>query len=529
MAGSDCLNIPVYVVTGFLGSGKTTLINEFLKKRLSKNSRLLLVQFESGKEEASGNEYVCDILSFSKKELKTDPKLISERISACIDELSIDEVWVEWNGMTEFSALQSIFIAKSLISLCGIKKVIHVADAKTLRSLLGKTGPALPEQLSNCDCVVLRNAELRSDSKKAIRIIHGLNPGVKVYDVGQIPKIVKQINSKGIGAVGNLSLGLLCFVAVYLLVSSVFNLENTSVNTLINIFIGIILQAIPFLLIGVLISSAIQVFVPREAIERRFPKNLALGMLTAIIMGFCLPVCDCASVPIFRSLVKKGVPLPVAVTFLTAAPVINPIVMLSTYYAFNGIIRIVALRVGLGIVASLLIGLFFYAWPSKKELLSNGFDGQMCSCGCYAGIEEIKGIKDKLRLFIRHSEAEFFNVGKFLMIGAFVSALFQSVGVKTLFMQTASGYALAIFFMMALAFFLSLCSSSDAIIARSFSSIVPYGAVMGFLVFGPMMDIKNLIMLSGGFSKKFVLKLSIATFVICYLVVVAFAQPLLGV
>ena len=96
-------------------------------------------------------------------------------------------------------------------------------------------------------------------------------------------------------------------------------------------------------------------------------------------------------------------------------------------------------------------------------------------------------------------------------------------------MQTASGYALAIFFMMALAFFLSLCSSSDAIIARSFSSIVPYGAVMGFLVFGPMMDIKNLIMLSGGFSKKFVLKLSIATFVICYLVVVAFAQPLLGV
>jgi uncharacterized membrane protein YraQ (UPF0718 family) len=81
------------------------------------------------------------------------------------------------------------------------------------------------------------------------------------------------------------------------------------VNTVINVFLGIILQAVPFLLIGVLLSSAIQIFIPKEWIERRFPKSIGLGMVVAILGGFCLPVCDCTSIPVFRSLVKKGIPL----------------------------------------------------------------------------------------------------------------------------------------------------------------------------------------------------------------------------
>jgi len=204
-------------------------------------------------------------------------------------------------------------------------------------------------------------------------------------------------------------------------------------------------------------------------------------------------------------------------------------VMLSTYYAFNGSLRVVAVRVGLGILAALLIGLFFSFRPAASGVLSTGYDGVMCSCGCFTGINETIGFKDKLKLYARHAEAEFFSVGKYLMIGAFVSSLFQAIGTKTLFLQTTPGYALAILLMMVLAFLLSLCSSSDAVIARSFSTVFPAGAIMGFLVFGPMMDIKNLIMLSSGFSRKFVLELLLAVFVICYLVVFAFARPLLGV
>ncbi|PKM71838.1 MAG: permease [Firmicutes bacterium HGW-Firmicutes-16] len=523
------MRVPVYVVTGFLGSGKTTLINKLLDKRPLETTRLLLVQFEAGEKDFDGNEYVCQVLSFSKKELDANPKDISKKIARCADELSIDEIWVEWNGMAVFSELQSIFLERLLRHKCKIEKVVHIADTDTLDTLLGKTGAALPEQISVADLVVLRHVS-GAQVKNAVRLVNSLNRGVKIADAEESSLIIKTLAHRDLSPVSTLCLSIVYALALVWFCSRYVDFSFISLNTLVNVFLGIILQAVPFLLLGVLISSAIQIFVSSRTIERRFPKKLGLGMLTAILMGFCLPVCDCASVPIFRSLVKKGIPVPVAVTFLTAAPVINPVVMLSTYYAFNGSLRVVAVRVGLGIMAALFIGLFFSAWPSKNELLSSGgFDGAMCSCGCYTGLSEANGLKDKLRLYARHAETEFFSVGKFLLIGAFISALFQTIGTKTLFLQTTSGYALSLLLMMVLAFLLSLCSSSDAVIARSFSSVFPTGAVMGFLVFGPMMDIKNLLMLSGGFSKKFVLKLLLAVFLICYLVVIAFARPFLGV
>ncbi len=288
-----------------------------------------------------------------------------------------------------------------------------------------------------------------------------------------------------------------------------------------HVFLGIILQALPFLLIGVLLSSVIQVFIPKEVIERRFPQSLGKGMLVAILAGFCLPVCDCASIPIFRSLVKKGVPLPVAITFLTVTPVINPVVILSTYYAFNGNMNIVIGRVSLGIIAAVLIGLIFVGRPPKGPVLSGGaLDRLMCSCGCYEDLESMTSFTDRAGLFIRHSQAEFFDVGKYLVIGTFISSLFQSMGTGIFTSaQSGAGLAVSIIIMMIMAFALSLCSSSDAMVARSFANQFPMGAIMGFLVFGPMMDIKNVMMLSSGFSRRFIAKLLFTAFIVCFAVV----------
>ncbi len=286
-------------------------------------------------------------------------------------------------------------------------------------------------------------------------------------------------------------------------------------------FLGILLQAVPFLLIGVILSSAIQVFVPQRFIERRFPKSIGWGMLAAILGGFCLPVCDCASIPIFRSLVRKGIPLPVAITFMAATPVINPVVMLSTYYAFSGDLHIVITRVALGIAAAVLVGLFFALRPPKGQVLSGGaLDRLMCSCGCYEDSESITTFSGKVGLFIRHSQAEFFDVGKYLVIGTFIATLFQVLGTGIFTAaQSGAGLAVSIILMMVMAFVLSLCSSSDAVIARSFASQFPMGAIMGFLVFGPMMDIKNVMMLSSGFSKRFIGKLLTTAFAVCFAVV----------
>ena len=190
------------------------------------------------------------------------------------------------------------------------------------------------------------------------------------------------------------------------------------------------MQAFPFLLIGVIISSAIQVFVPQRFIERRFPKSIGKGMIAAILGGFCLPVCDCASIPVFRSLVRKGIPLPVAVTFMTATPIINPVVILSTYYAFSGDLTIVIGRVCFGIIAAVIIGVIFSIGQIKdKNVLSGGtLDYLMCSCGCYEDAESITTLSEKISLFIRHSQAEFFSVGKYLVIGTFIASVFQIMG-----------------------------------------------------------------------------------------------------
>lgn len=521
------MDIPVFVVTGFLDSGKTSLLNKLVSMKASRGLMKLVIQFEAGEEEFAASHY-CTLIKFSKKDLDTKPKEIAKEIEGLLSKIAVDTVWIEWNGVTPLSALYELLETLIYKGVCHIEKLIHTADAASIEELLGRTGEALPEQISNSDFAVLRAADKDDDFYKVRMLLRRLNPGMRVFKIQEIRKIHTAVYRGKMSPISVLTLlvffpSMLCLIAYYL-----FDLSETPINTLINVFLGIILQAIPFLIIGVLISSAIQVFITNEAIEKRIPKKLGLGMLLAILLGFCLPVCDCASVPIFRSLIKKDVPVPVAATFLCAAPVINPVVMLSTYYAFNGNLRIVAVRVGIGIVSSVVIGLIFSLRQSEKKVAVLGYDRVMCACGCYLGPAPAAGIKSKLSLFIRHSRAEFFDVGKYLMIGAFFSAVFQISGIGSPGTNSGS-FALSLLIMMLIAFLLSLCSSSDAVIARSLSPFFSPGAYMGFLVFGPMMDIKNLAMLSGTFSKGFTLKLLLATFAVCYIIVFLLARPLLGV
>ncbi len=519
--------IPVYVVTGFLDAGKTTFLNTLLNKYNWQDIKMLVVQFETGEEEFRSCYRNCQFISFPKKTLEQQPLQIVEEILEVLRVYTPDEIWIEWNGVVPFSDLQALLLQKGLRDLCKTQKVIHVGDGAAIEGLLGRTGSALPEQIASSDFIVVRNIYSSVAYRRICRLLRGLNPGVDIYEV-RGTKLHQDLYRRLFGRrehpLSLFFLTVLLLIALHIFARPVLEVLQLPVNTIINVFLGIILQAIPFLLIGVLLSSAIQVFVPQRFIERWFPKSIGLGMLVAILAGFCLPVCDCASIPIFRSLVRKGIPLPVAITFMTATPVINPVVILSTYYAFSGNLSIVITRVALGIVAATLIGLFFALRPPKGQVLSGGaLDRMMCSCGCYEDADSISTFFGKAGLFIRHSQAEFFDVGKYLVIGTFVATVFQVMGASIFNApQSGGGLALSMIIMMAMAFLLSLCSSSDAIIARSFANRFPMGAVMGFLIFGPMMDIKNLMMLSSGFSKGFIVKLLLITFILCFAVVFIF-------
>ena len=524
--------VPVYVATGFLDAGKTTFLNRLFYRRRDAEIRRLFLQFESGEEELEEDRSPVGSvrLVFTKKELEGELSLLSRKIEKAIGESDPDEIWIEWNGTAPFSLLQTLLAHGCLKDLCRLDRVVHLADPFLLQGLPGGRDGVLAGQVRSCDMVLLRSTLDFDANKKSRQLIRSLNPGVKIYNDKDISPLDQALYKKKESPVDLLVLRIVLLVALYFLTNIVFDTLDLPFNTLVNVFLGMILSALPFLVIGVLLSTAISLFIPAGFIQRKFPRSLGGGILAAVVAGFCLPVCDCASIPVFKSLVRKGIPLPAAIIFLTASPVINPVVLWSTYYAFGGNWSIVLGRAGLGLLTALLTGLSFAFFPPKATVLtrdtSSGVLGQDASEDSlyYTGNpSDFKGWSQKAALYLRHSRSEFFKTGKYLAAGIFVSALFQ-IFAKGLFSgaQQGSGLVLAIGFMMVMAFVLSLCSSSDAVVARSFAGAFPQTAVMGFLVFGPMMDIKNVLMLSSGFNKGFIARLSITAFSICFILVYLF-------
>ena len=267
------------------------------------------------------------------------------------------------------------------------------------------------------------------------------------------------------------------------------------------IAVGMTLQAIPFLLLGVFVAELIEAFVSPALIARVFPTNPVASVLTALVAAFLLPVCDCSAVPIFRSLLRKGVPLSAATTLMLASPAINPLVVASTYYAF-GSWAIVGARIGLSIIVAVSVGLSMLASPpSALREDTHVHDGDSCGCdgGCEMPDRSFSGV-------LGATGHSFGRILPYLLGGVAASTAAQVFWpVSSLLAGLPAPGALAL--MMAAGFALSLCSSSDAVIARSLASLAPQGALMGFMVYGPMMDVKNVALLSSQFRGVFVLRL----------------------
>ena len=268
------------------------------------------------------------------------------------------------------------------------------------------------------------------------------------------------------------------------------------------IAVGMTLQAIPFLLLGVFVAELIEAYLSPALIARVFPTNPLASVLTALLAAFVLPVCDCSAVPIFRSLLRKGVPLSAATTLMLASPAINPLVFASTLYAF-GSWSLVATRVGLSVIVALTVGLSMLVIPPRalrEESLSDtdhGGDACCCEHGCEMPDRSVSGV---------------------LAATVAASTVAQVLWpVSSLLSGLPAAGALAL--MMGAGFALSLCSSSDAVIARSFASLAPTGALMGFMVYGPMMDVKNVALLSSQFRGTFVAHLFVTVTAVAALVV----------
>lgn len=266
------------------------------------------------------------------------------------------------------------------------------------------------------------------------------------------------------------------------------------------IFLSIMIEALPFVLIGAIISGFIEVYITPNTVHRYLPKNKFLRILFGSLIGFFFPSCECGIVPIVHRFLEKKVPTYTAIPFLATAPVINPIVLFATYTAFGNSFRFAILRAIGSIIVALVLGIllgFFYKQPILKENIQTEEHHHIP--------HHAKGWK-KVGYALVHAIDEFFDTGRYLVFGCLFASVVQ-VYVPTRLLTTI-GYSpvTAILVMMALAFLLSLCSEADAFIGASLLASFGVAPVMAFLVIGPMIDVKNLLMMKNYFRTRFILQ-----------------------
>lgn len=271
-------------------------------------------------------------------------------------------------------------------------------------------------------------------------------------------------------------------------------------STFTTIFLGIFIEAAPFLLLGTLASGLVEVYVSQEELQRLAPRRPLAGALFGGMLGLFFPVCECGVVPLTRRLFRKGLPTAAGISFLLASPVINPIVIASTAAAF-GFGQVLILRLGLSLLIAVITGLVFALQQDSAELLRPTPQPLVLN-PAVPGQQALMTHRSRLRKALVISVDEFFEMGRYLVMGALLAALLQSFVPQSLLLQFGQGPVLSVVILMALAVILSICSTVDAFIALSFASTFSPGAVMAFLVFGPMVDIKSALMYFQVFRRR---------------------------
>jgi uncharacterized membrane protein YraQ (UPF0718 family) len=267
-------------------------------------------------------------------------------------------------------------------------------------------------------------------------------------------------------------------------------------RNLLVVFGSLLVEAMPFIMFGAAVSAAIEVFVPISTFAKigRLPR--ALQAPAAAAAGMAFPVCECGSVPVARRLAAKGLAPSAAVTFMLAAPIVNPVVVASTFVAYRGRSDLWVMVIGrftLGFVVAMTVG-WVVGRVRAGELLRARDEGTEA--------HEVREDEPRWARFFGHLTGDIIFMARFLIVGAAIAAAVQTFVPQSIVDRVASLPVLSLVAMMALAFLMSLCSESDAFVAASFVSFGP-AAQLAFLVSGPMVDAKLSALYVGTYERGF--------------------------
>ncbi len=280
-------------------------------------------------------------------------------------------------------------------------------------------------------------------------------------------------------------------------------------QTYVTTFVGLFIEAAPFLLLGSVAAGLIDVFVTADDTARVIPRNKFLATVMGALLGLIFPVCECGVVPVVRRLYQKGLPTSVGIAFILSAPVLNPVVIASTYAAF-GASTVFFARIGFSFLVALSIGLVFTAQPNLMRVVRPAALGPVMGGSTdFIPLESIKvnNFSARLQRAFGIAADEFFDMGRYLVVGSLIATTLQTVVPQQWLIGIGNSPVTSVIALCALAFVLSVCSTVDAFLALSFVNTFTSGSIIAFLVFGPMVDIKSTLMFLGVFRRKVVVYL----------------------
>lgn len=283
-------------------------------------------------------------------------------------------------------------------------------------------------------------------------------------------------------------------------------------QTWTTVFVSVMVQATPFLVFGVALSAVIAVFVPRSFWSRALPKHPALAVPVASCAGVVLPGCECGSVPIAGSLIRRGVTPAAALAFLLAAPAINPIVLTATAVAFPDNPEMVVARGLASIVVAMVMG-WLWLRLGRQEWIRLPHRPELDDLS-------------RWRAFWAACRHDIVHAGGYLVLGAMAAATINVVVPESVLQRVAAQPVLSVLALAVLAVLLSICSEADAFVAASLSQF-SLTARLAFLVVGPMVDLKLISMQAGVFGRRFAVRFAPATFVLATLVAAGVGMVLL--
>jgi uncharacterized protein len=277
--------------------------------------------------------------------------------------------------------------------------------------------------------------------------------------------------------------------------------------------ISVIIESLPFVVLGILLSIAVQVWIPDTLFIRILPKNPLLRRVAISLLGVLLPVCECGNVPLARGLIVKGLTVAESMTFLLAAPIVNPITIITTSQAFGFSNGILICRLLGGFLIANLIGWLFSRHTDQQSLLTEKFAAvcRMPPTAEQAGTRWQKSVD----LFVHEAGA----ILPALFLGALAAGFVQTVVPRSVLVTLGSNPVWSILALMSLAFVISICSNVDAFFILPFATTFLPGAITSFLVFGPMIDIKMLALMRTTLRTRVLAQLTI---------VIALASALIG-